>query len=421
MPLYANRERTGLTSSEGSSNVSRAGSSQSVPGLVSAVDQAQLDAGKKALKELLKEKRKAKKNRDTWRSQIKIWVTVLAGLMICLGLICLMFLVPIIIDPALATLTYQFTDEPVLCMTVSAEWVIGQSNISWCSCTEGCTSEIFRCSQISVVYQKTKLNISKDFENKLRQRRDVSDFQFGGDMSQIPDSNNIFRKHGLPIIKNVVNDTSDIYKNESMRNISAIRETHNLGIDGGILKVLGLDISESYLLEEWPEGLDDEDVDLLSVNGSSGGNNNGSMVGPNHHIVKRNSEVSTEGGVPVHTTLEPSVYDTEFWDVFNASLFINVKGCGFPPEVNCSTFFSKFGVIGRRYPCYYSTVDDRLVMTEYHPDRARRDITLSLGWTIGAQVLGLITILILHLPFKSYIKAFKSSCEKRGTQVLQAK
>ncbi|XP_037775155.1 protein tipE-like isoform X2 [Penaeus monodon] len=250
---------------------------------------AQLDPGKQALRELLKDRKTQKKSKTSCASLLKLYTTILAGLMIIGGLFTLLFLVPMIIDPALATLTYDFHPTPVLCMTTFAEWVEGLKNITWCSCTEGCTSDVYNCSQITVVYRNC------------------------------------------------------VEGNDS--------ETRGFGCD---------------------------------VN-STVSSTNTSYIDPAH------------------------------WDVLNASLFINVKGCGYPPVVNCSNFMDNFGVPGRRFWCYYSKMDPYLVMPEYDPQQAESDLILSLGWTVGAQALGIIIIAILHCP---YVAFFKSLWRKRRT-VLQ--
>ena len=37
-----------------------------------------------------------------------------------------------------------------------------------------------------------------------------------------------------------------------------------------------------------------------------------------------------------------------------APLKVTVKGCGYPPSVNCSTWLRQFGRNNSNFPCYYS-------------------------------------------------------------------
>ena len=54
-----------------------------------------------------------------------------------------------------------------------------------------------------------------------------------------------------------------------------------------------------------------------------------------------------------------------------ARLYPNVRGCGYPPELNCEDFFEKFGGLKNDtassagpYPCWVSTIDSTIAMTE---------------------------------------------------------
>lgn len=276
---------------------------KSVEGLVdngpAPVEDPQINPGKVALQQLLKERGAKKKKRTSCRALLRLYTTIVAGLMIVGGLFTLLFLVPMTIDPALATLTYQFQASPVLCMTTFAREVVGLKNISWCSCTEGCTKDVYNCTQVTVVY----------------------------------------------------------------RNCSVSR---NISLPEGDVCELGDAVGEGG-------------EDLFEVGGAAGESSLASHMDPAH------------------------------WDELNASLYINVKGCGYPPTVNCSQFFDYYGVPGRRYWCYYSHLDPQLVVPRYDRSEAELELAASLGWTIGAQLAGLIIILLLHWPYAACIRQCKKT------------
>ncbi|GBP44834.1 Protein tipE [Eumeta japonica] len=52
------------------------------------------------------------------------------------------------------------------------------------------------------------------------------------------------------------------------------------------------------------------------------------------------------------------------WYFTGARLFPNVKGCGYPPMLNCTVFLGKYRALGTNYTCYYSRVDPGLVITD---------------------------------------------------------
>lgn len=52
------------------------------------------------------------------------------------------------------------------------------------------------------------------------------------------------------------------------------------------------------------------------------------------------------------------------WYFTGAKLFPNVKGCGYPPMLNCSIFYRQYSIIGQNFSCYYSKVDPGIVITD---------------------------------------------------------
>ena len=59
------------------------------------------------------------------------------------------FLIPFIIDPAVASLRGELSPSPVTCRVVSAQYRLGVSRCGWSSCREGCTQDIYECHQVS--------------------------------------------------------------------------------------------------------------------------------------------------------------------------------------------------------------------------------------------------------------------------------
>ncbi|VVC88186.1 unnamed protein product [Leptidea sinapis] len=48
-----------------------------------------------------------------------------------------------------------------------------------------------------------------------------------------------------------------------------------------------------------------------------------------------------------------------------AVLYVNIKGCGYPPAVNCANFTRDHGRVGARYACYWSRADPSVVVPEW--------------------------------------------------------
>ena len=65
------------------------------------------------------------------------------------------------------------------------------------------------------------------------------------------------------------------------------------------------------------------------------------------------------------TTGEPSGEEVV---VHDTPLLINIKGCGYPPEVNCdeyAEFFSNQSELGLTFPCHYSKMNPWVVLSAY--------------------------------------------------------
>lgn len=73
------------------------------------------------------------------REQIRFYATFSLSLLAISGFSVLMFLVPFIVDPALATLTADFTEKPVECRVTLSRRVLGAVQ---CSCVVlGCSAD----------------------------------------------------------------------------------------------------------------------------------------------------------------------------------------------------------------------------------------------------------------------------------------
>ncbi|KAJ8678647.1 hypothetical protein QAD02_014434 [Eretmocerus hayati] len=80
---------------------------------------------------------------------------------------------------------------------------------------------------------------------------------------------------------------------------------------------------------------------------------------------------------------ETSVSESEE-PLVDAVLLVNVKGCGYPPQVDCENFTRLWGAEGTRFPCYYSRVNRSVVLAEYD-----RQAELDIVWNYLALPLAL--------------------------------
>ena len=79
-----------------------------------------------------------------------------------------------------------------------------------------------------------------------------------------------------------------------------------------------------------------------------------------------------------------------------ASLFVNVKGCGYPPTVQCTDWIREYGTNNSTIPCYYSRSDHTMAITHMDTKNARRDVLLSIFIPLATILLSGSALCLLH-------------------------
>jgi hypothetical protein len=74
------------------------------------------------------------------------------------------------------------------------------------------------------------------------------------------------------------------------------------------------------------------------------------------------------------------------WYFTGAKLFPNVKGCGYPPMLNCSIFYRQYANIGQNFSCYYSKVDPGIVISDL--DMWQVSVALAIALVFPSRVRG---------------------------------
>ncbi|CAK9830742.1 Protein tipE [Anthophora retusa] len=74
----------------------------------------------------------------------------------------------------------------------------------------------------------------------------------------------------------------------------------------------------------------------------------------------RGNSANSTGFTHTSTTSVPTPGDVE------AVLLVNIKGCGYPPIVDCENFTRELGYAGAKFPCHYSRVNGSIVMANYN-------------------------------------------------------
>ena len=80
----------------------------------------------------------------------------------------------------------------------------------------------------------------------------------------------------------------------------------------------------------------------------------------------------------------------------NAVLFVNVKGCGYPPSVNCSRWITQYGVQDSTFPCYYARTNQSVAITHLDTKRDLRDLLLSTFIPLIACLVSGVALCLMH-------------------------
>ena len=86
-------------------------------------------------------------------------------------------------------------------------------------------------------------------------------------------------------------------------------------------------------------------------------------------------------------------------------LYPNVKGCGYPPRIDCKAFAERFGQEGTNFTCFFSQKEPDLVITELDYEEVHLILLYS-----TALPLPLFFISILYLIF-AYLYIYREDTQ----------
>jgi len=110
------------------------------------------------------------------------------------------------------------------------------------------------------------------------------------------------------------------------------------------------------------------------------------------HLTRTEKQRDPDTGEP--TGVEYTVKDTP--------LLINIKGCGYPPEVNCDIYaerYSNFSLDGKTFPCHYSIMNPWIVISEYDRTETLTSIAYAILVPNIMFVLSLIVLVYWYCPY----------------------
>ena len=91
-------------------------------------------------------------------------------------------------------------------------------------------------------------------------------------------------------------------------------------------------------------------------------------------------------------------------------MFVNVKGCGYPPNVMCSDWVNQYGRINSTIMCHYSRTNNSMAITHVDPARSMRDLLLGTLVPVIALAVSGVALCTLHTKC---VKGPKSKQKKK--------
>lgn len=258
-----------------------------------------------------------------FKQKLLFYITAFFVLLAIFSLFAFLFLVPFVIEPAFTTIMMEFDERPAFCVTVEIERFKGVSNCSWTSCKEGCTKEVYECTQIRVNYKVFERNATND---TIYDDEDGVDLTTGDDdthriAGSSSDNSNSHLK---------VSDGKTLSKSTSTwSSLSSSKQYHRLRAERAIREYDYVEgDNEQHELNKPPHN----GLEFMEYSDGSGSDGSGA----------NKSE----------------------WFYIGAKLFPNVKGCGYPPMLNCTIWAKKYTTIGTNFSCYYSRTDPGMVISD---------------------------------------------------------
>ncbi|XP_055846157.1 protein tipE [Episyrphus balteatus] len=288
----------------------------------------------------------------TFKEKLLFYTTAFFILLGTFSMFAFLFLVPFVIEPAFTTIFMQFDEVPALCETMYQDTFHGAKNCSWASCREGCTKDIYVCTQIRVNYRLNLYNYTDEF-NFTQYHIDLA-----------------WSERVMPKVKR-----TDRYE----RAIRDYEYADGVGMDGTMGGIGSINFDENSLLDMSHSLSGDDDDD---DNGDSSDNEDGQ---PFDQISELNKDLMGN--------------NSKYFYV-GARLFPNVKGCGYPPMLNCSIWTKRYIKLKSMFPCYYSKVDPSLVISELDYWQNTLNLVYSMAIPIPSFIISVIYLTYAY--FKIY-------------------
>uniref|UniRef100_A0AAG5CUF8 Protein tipE n=1 Tax=Anopheles atroparvus TaxID=41427 RepID=A0AAG5CUF8_ANOAO len=353
----------------------------------------------------------------TLREKALFYTTAFFILLGTFSLFAFLFLVPFVIEPAFQTIFMQFDESPAQCMTAYNEHLYGAKNCSWASCREGCTKDIYECQQIRVNYKTAAQVAAAAAKEAAAADQPDTPPSSSSSASSYSSSSSSVSPGGGPAATSSTKTTGDS-SISSERSKDSIASSSNSvegaagkqpistsdGESGAVAARAiatgsgsgGTSSRYGSALNRFERAIraDYDYSDMLVENGNGGMNGFGD---PKHGFIS--SIIDDENAfIEYPEEMTGLMGNDSEWYFTGARLYPNVKGCGYPPMLNCTIWTKKYWKIGTNFTCYYSRVDPELVIS----DLDMWQNTLNLVYAMAIPIPSFI-ISVIYLAFAYFV------------------
>ena len=94
--------------------------------------------------------------------------------------------------------------------------------------------------------------------------------------------------------------------------------------------------------------------------------------------------------------------DKENKTTSDTPLLVNIKGCGYPPAIDCVAFTIKYDNIseaGETFPCHFSRANNWVVLEKYNFGDTLGNVLSSIGIPNGIFFVSLVVLLYWYCPY----------------------
>jgi len=138
-------------------------------------------------------------------------------------------------------------------------------------------------------------------------------------------------------------------------------------------------------------------------------------------IYSHSKFVEGKSAASIYDWVDLERYDTiENKTMYDTPLLVNIKGCGYPPEISCAKFASDYETVMEKnetFKCFYSRVNPWIVLEVYEPKEMTAKIIASVAIPNIIFLISLMVLLYWYCPYcQARFKKYDEQIDHEGNE-----